>query len=79
MFTDGETLTSGIMLVTAVVHTTAQGAAVKIEAGTYYINGFFVGVDEQTLILDKYTNTPSYRVGLTIQKLLLLQQTTQHY
>ena len=44
------------------------GAAVKIEAGTYYINGFFVGVDEQTLILDKYTNTPSYRVGLTISE-----------
>jgi len=64
VFTDGETLTSSAG--TAVVSTTAQGAAVKIEAGTYYINGFFVAVDEQTLILDKYTNTPSYRVGLTI-------------
>ena len=57
-----------IAAATAVVHTTAQGAAVKIEAGTYYINGFFVDVDEQTLILDKYTNTPSYRVGLTISE-----------
>ena len=26
----------------------------------------FVNVDEQILTLDKYTNTPSYRVGLTI-------------
>ena len=66
VFTDGETLTSTAG--TAVVSTTAQGAAVKIEAGTYYINGFFVSVSEQTLILDKYTNTPSYRVGLTISE-----------
>jgi hypothetical protein len=66
-FTDGETLTSGHTdAMTSVCSTTAQGAAVKIEAGTYYINGFFVAVTEQTLILDKYTNTPSYRVGLTI-------------
>ena len=27
---------------------------------------FFVNVDAQTFILDKYTNTPSYRIGLTI-------------
>lgn len=68
-FTDGETLTSGHSdAMTAVCSTTATGSAVKIEAGTYYINGFFVGVDEQTLILDKYTNTPSYRVGLTISE-----------
>ena len=25
--------------------------------------GFFVQVQKQTLVLDKYTNTPSYRVG----------------
>ena len=69
VFTDGETLTSGHSSAsTAVCSSTTQGAAVKIEAGTYYINGFFVGVDEQTLILDKYTNTPSYRVGLTISE-----------
>ena len=32
----------------------------------YYINGYFVNVDQQTLVLEKYTTTPSYRVGLTI-------------
>ena len=37
-----------------------------VAAGTYYINGFHVDVAEQTLILDKYTNTPSYRVGLLV-------------
>ena len=66
-FTDGETITSGASTgETAVVSTCATGSAAHIEAGTYYINGFFVEVDQQTLILEKYTNTPSYRVGLTI-------------
>ena len=66
-FTDGETLTSGASTgETAVCNTTAVGSAANIDAGVYYINGFFVQVDQQTLILDKYTNTPSYRIGLTI-------------
>jgi len=66
-FTDGETVTSGQTLAsTAVVSTCATGSRATIDAGTYYINGFFVNVDTQSITLDKYTNTPSYRVGLTI-------------
>ena len=66
-FTDSESLTSAVSSgETAVVNTCATGSAAHIEAGTYYINGFFVEVDKQTITLDKYTNTPSYRVGLTI-------------
>ena len=66
-FTDGETLTSGHAdAMTAVNNTTQLGCAVHIKAGTYYINGYFVNVDAQTLVLDKYTNVPDYRVGLTI-------------
>ena len=67
VFTDGETLTSSASTgETAVVNTTATGSSAHIGAGTYFINGFFVEVAEQTIILDKYTNQPSYRVGLTI-------------
>ena len=66
-FTDGETLTSGQTdASTAIVSTCTIGSAVHIDAGVYYINGFFVNVDQQTLVLDKYTNIPSYRMGLTI-------------
>jgi len=66
-FTDGETITSDASTSeTGVVDTCTIGSAVHIDAGNYYINGFFVDVAAQTLILDKYTNTPSYRVGLTI-------------
>ena len=66
-FTDGETITSGHSSAsTAVVSTCTIGSAVNIDAGTYYINGFFVNVDQQTLVLEKYSQEPSFRVGLTI-------------
>ena len=66
-FIEGETLTSTASGgETAVVSTTADGSSVHIAEGTYYINGYFVNVDAQVLILDKYTNTPDYRIGLHI-------------
>jgi hypothetical protein len=70
-FTNSETIQartigSATVLATAVVNSTATGSAANIAAGVYYINGFHVSVAAQTLILDKYTNTPSYRVGLTV-------------
>ena len=60
------TLQSVVTTVSAVVNSTATGSAAYVAAGVYYINGFHVQVNEQTLILDKYSNTPSYRVGLTV-------------
>ena len=42
------------------------GSAVSIQPGVYYVNGIFAFVTSQTLVLDKYSNTPSYRVGLNI-------------
>lgn len=44
------------------------GSAVRISEGVYYIRGFFLKINEQTLILDQYENTPSYRVGLLIKE-----------
>src|SRR6056300_752922 len=70
-FSDGETLTgtnSDSISLSCVVDTTATGCAAEVQEGVYYINGFHVQVTNQTLILDKYTNTPSYRVGLTLAK-----------
>ena len=42
-----------------------------IEEGVYFIRGQFVKVDAQRIILDKYTNSPSYRIGLTISETLI--------
>jgi len=68
-FGDGETITgtnSDSIALTAIVNTTATGSAAQVQAGCYYINGFIVTVLNQTIILDKYSNTPSYRVGLLV-------------
>lgn len=43
-----------------------NGSAASIEQGTYYIKGIFALVDRQTIILDKYSALPSYRIGLQI-------------
>ena len=47
-------------------NSTAVGSTASITAGVYFIRGYFVDVVEQTIILDQYTNSPSYRVGLEI-------------
>ncbi len=45
---------------------TAIGSAVGISSGVYFIRGTFVDVGSDKLILDPYSNSASYRVGLTI-------------
>ena len=50
---------------------TATGSAANIEEGVYFVRGQFVRVTAQRVVLDKYTNTPSYRVGLSITENLI--------
>ena len=45
---------------------TAVGSTATVATGVYFIRGYFVDVTEQTIILDQYTNSPSYRVGLEV-------------
>lgn len=52
---------------------TGTGSAGIIKRGVFYINGFFVLVDSQTVILDKYSNIPSYRIGLTIDETIITE------
>jgi hypothetical protein len=67
VFDDGETITSDASgAPTAVVATTHIGSAAQVQAGTYYVDGFFVRNTTETIVLDKYTNTASYRIGFTI-------------
>lgn len=48
-----------------------KGSIATIQQGVYYINGHFCLVDAQTIVLDKYSNTPSYRVGLDASELVI--------
>ena len=50
---------------------TSIGSAVSISDGVYFIRGHFINVNSDTLILDQYTNTPSYRIGLFITESLV--------
>ena len=43
----------------------------QLEKEYYFIRGYFVKVLSQTILLDYYTNTPSYRVGLQIDESLI--------
>ena len=84
-FTDGESLSSdenvvyGNTTITAntpfasliSVDATAVGSAAFISKGVYFVRGFFVNVSDQSIILDPYTNNPSYRVGLQIDELIV--------
>jgi len=49
---------------------TATGSSANIEEGVYFVRGHFVRVAQQRLVLDKYTNSPSYRIGLSITEAL---------
>lgn len=44
------------------------GSIAFIESGIYYVQKHMVVVQDQKIILDKYTNSPSYRIGLEIQE-----------
>ena len=45
---------------------TGLGSTVNIEEGVYFISGTFAYVPAGSLILDKYTNTPNYIIGLRV-------------
>ena len=55
-------LTSGATLV---------GSSAAVQEGVYFVRGQFVRVPEQRIILEKYSNTPSFRVGLTVAETLV--------
>ena len=70
VFANSETLTSsGVGSVnTIALDAIGVGSSASIERGVYYVNGHYVLCDAQTLLLDKYTNNPTYRVGLTVDE-----------
>ena len=84
-FTDGETLileepvtygnttiSTGDTFASCIsLNATSIASSVSLSQGIYYIRGHFVTVNDDTLILDQYTNTPSYRVGLFVTETLV--------
>ena len=50
------------------VDATAVASAAYINNGVYFIRGHFVDVQSANLILEQYSNNPSYRVGLEVSE-----------
>ena len=60
-------INSGDTVATLVdIGASATGCRVSIADGVFFIRGHFVNVSADKLVLDPYTNTPSYRVGLQV-------------
>ena len=67
-FSAGETLyLEGTTTTTTAAAAAPAGDAsiVNINRGIYFVGGFFVLCLPQTLVLEKYNKTPTYRIGLT--------------
>ena len=52
-------------------NSTATGSTANVGKGVYFVRGYFVPVEEQTLVLDQYTNNPSYKVGLKVEERII--------
>ena len=60
-------ITAGFPILTvAATNHTAVGQSASIQAGIYFIKGHFVYTAAQRIIISKYTNTESARVGLDV-------------
>ena len=68
----GTTINAGSSFASLIsFNATSIGSAAFINSGVYFVRGYFVNVPKQTLILDYYSNTPNYRVGLTIDEVII--------
>jgi hypothetical protein len=82
------TITSGLLgntsisvgtpfAITLANNATSIGSAFNISEGVYFVRGQFVNVKTETLILDQYTNTPNYRVGLFVSEEIINSYTDE--
>lgn len=54
---------------------TGRASVAYINEGVYFIDDFFVKVSAQTLILEKYSNISTFRIGLTYSELIVDEST----
>lgn len=53
---------------------TGDSAICSISEGVYYMNGFFVGVNPQTIVVSKYTNVTNATVGLSFTESIVTEK-----
>ena len=66
------TLNAGETILTVLTEDPSNiGSAVGVDNGVYFIRGTFVDVNKDIIVLDPYSNKPSYRVGLEISETVI--------
>jgi hypothetical protein len=69
--TDGTNLTCTVQeTANGTLNPIGVGSLAFIEQGIYYIKGNLVQVNDQSIILDKYSNDPTYKIGLEVRESL---------
>lgn len=71
------TITNAVMYVRSEEDAIGLASIAKVERGVYYIHGRFALVDQQTIILEKYNNVPSCRVGLVVDETIITSEQDQ--
>ena len=69
-FSQNQTITGGgkQAIVSDETDFSGTGSVVSINEGVFYVDGFFVTVAPQTIVLEPYSKTPTYRIGLEIDE-----------
>ena len=65
------------LIATATATACGYGTRVGVNAGVFYINGYFVYVDKQQIILSKYTQTPTAKVGFNVEESFVTTDTDE--
>lgn len=66
-FAAGETIQAGTSYATILNSSyTGTGSVAEINSGVFYIDGYFVQIAGQSIVLDAYSTTPTFKVGLEI-------------
>jgi len=53
------------------VSPTGNASCFSIDEGVYYVDGYFVKNDAQSIILEKYNNTPTWNVGFEVNQSII--------
>lgn len=69
LFEDGDSIEDedgNFTAFAALAGASGNSSVVTVNDGVFFINGFFAKVNTQTIFLDKYSTTPTYRIGLEV-------------
>jgi hypothetical protein len=67
--------TTGVTFTTITSNSVNNAAFYSINSGVYFINSLFVYVEKQTVVVSKYDNTPTARIGLIIKEYIVTSDT----